>query len=146
MNFLLRIHFGRGELSFVYAKIGMKGVNVKYGILTLVAFFVFFSKGYSIGDNNQVGARGVALGNASVAIISPFSVFYNQAALALFKNISVAIDYRQPYLLDGFSSKALAFVIPTPLSNFAVGIQQKGIPGYSASVSYTHLTLPTKRI
>src|SRR5665648_1206611 len=99
MNFLLRIHFRKRELSFVHAKIGMKRVNVKYGILTLVAFFVFFSKGYSIGDNNQVGAREVALGNASVAIISPFSVFYNQAALALFKNISVAIDYRQPLSL-----------------------------------------------
>lgn len=117
----------------MHAKIGMKGVNVKYRLLTLVAFFVFFSKGYSIGDNNQVGAREVALGNASVAIISPFSVFNNQAALALFKNVSVAVDFRQPYLIEGFSSKALAFVIPTTLSNFAVGIQQKGIPGYNES-------------
>lgn len=117
----------------MYAKIGMKGVNVKYRLLTLVAFFVFFSKGYSIGDNNQVGAREVALGNASVAIISPFSVFNNQAALALFKNVSVAVDFCQPYLIEGFSSKALAFVIPTPLSNFAIAIQQKGIPGYNES-------------
>ncbi len=122
-----------GKLSFVHAKFGMNGVNVKYRLLTLVAFFVFFSKGYSIGDNNQVGAREAALGNASVAIISPFSVFHNQAALALFKNASVAIDFRQPYLLEGFSSKAIAFVIPTPLSNFAIGILQKGIPGYSES-------------
>src|SRR5674476_961383 len=125
MNFLLRIHFRKRELSFVHAKIGMKRVNVKYGILTLVAFFVFFSKGYSIGDNNQVGAREGALGNAAVAIIWPCSGFYNQPALALFKNSSAATDFRQPYLLDGFSSKPLAFVIPTQPSNLPAGTQHK---------------------
>ena len=111
----------------------MKGAIKKTGLLTLALFSIFFSKGYSIGDQTQVGARESALGNASVALISPFSVFYNQAALAWVKSISLAIDYRQPYLIEGFAVKSLAAVIPTPVSNFAFSVQQKGIPGYSES-------------
>jgi len=111
----------------------MKVAIVKYGSLTLVLFFIFFSKGFSIGDDTQIGAREVSLGNASVAIISPFSAFHNQAALAWVKKITVAIDYRQPYLIEGFASAALAFVIPTPVSNFAISLQQKGFPGYHES-------------
>lgn len=133
MNFLLRILFAGGNIIFGHAKIRMKRAFIKSRLLTLVTFCIFFSKGYSIGDNTQVGAREVSLGNASVAIISPFSVFHNQAALARIKNITVAIDYRQPYLIQEFTSKALAFVIPAPVSNFAIGIQQKGIPGYHES-------------
>ncbi len=111
----------------------MKGFIIKISLLTFATFFIFFSKSYSIGDDAQVGAREVSLGNASVAIISPFSVFHNQASLSHFKHIAVAIDYRQPYLIEGFASKALALVIPTPLSNFAIGIQQKGVSGYNES-------------
>ena len=102
-------------------------------MLTFVMLFAFFTKGYSIGEETQVGAREVSLGNASVALISPFSVFHNQAALALVKYNTVAIDYRQPYLIDGFGTKALAVVIPAPVSNFAFSVQQKGIQGYHES-------------
>jgi len=133
MNYLLRIHIASGSLSYDCPKIGMKVVIVKYGTLTLVLFFIFFSKGFSIGDDTQIGAREVSLGNASVAIISPFSAFHNQAALAQVKSMTVAVDYRQPYLIEGFASAALAFVIPTPVSNFAFSLQQKGIPGYHES-------------
>lgn len=111
----------------------MRGAIVKFGLLTLAFFFIFFSKGYSIGDQTQVGAREVSLGNASVALISSFSVFHNQAALAWINHVSIAVDYRQPYLIDGFNEKSLAAVIPAPASNFAFCIQQKGIQGYHES-------------
>ena len=111
----------------------MNGAIVKTGLLTLALCSIFFSKGYSIGNQNQVGAREVSLGNASVALISAFSVFHNQAALAWMKRLTIATDYRQPYLIEGFAEKSLAAVIPTPVSNFAFGIQQKGIQGYSES-------------
>lgn len=111
----------------------MKGATVKTWLLTLALFFIFLSKGYSIGDQTQVGAREVSLGNASVALISPFSVYHNQAALAWIKRVSVAVDYRQPFLIDGFAESALAAVIPTPVSNFAFSVQQNGIPGYNES-------------
>lgn len=111
----------------------MRGANVKFGLLTLTFFSIFFSKGYSTGAQTQVGAREVSLGNASVALISSFSVFHNQAALAWINHVSVAVDYRQPYLIDGFNEKSLATVIPATVSNFAFCIQQKGIPGYNES-------------
>jgi len=111
----------------------MKRAIVKSGLLTLALFLNIFSRGYSIGDQTLVGAREVSLGNASVALISAFSVFHNQAALARMKSFTIAIDYRQPYLIDGFSEKSLAAVVPTPASNFAFSVQQKGIQGYNES-------------
>ena len=104
---------------------------IKSGLFTLVLFFNFLSRGYSIGDQSSVGAREVSLGNASVALISTFSAFHNQAAMALLKNFSVAVDYRQPYLIEGYSEKSLAVVLPAVVSNFALSVHQKGIPGYN---------------
>jgi len=111
----------------------MKRVITKSGLLTLVAFFIFSPKGYSIGELSQVGAKDVSLGYASVALVSTFSVFNNQAAVARIRNISVAVDYNQPFLIEGFASKALAVVVPTTVTNFAICLQQKGIQGYNES-------------
>lgn len=111
----------------------MKGVALKNVILTLAMFFSFLSKGSSIGEITQVGARDVSLGNATVALISSFSVFNNQASLAWAKGVSLAIDYRQPYLIERFSQKSLAATVPTQLCIFGIGIQQKGIAGYNES-------------
>ena len=111
----------------------MNGATFKISILTLFLFINFFSKGYSIGEINQVGARDIALGNATVALISSFSVFNNQAAFAFHKEVTLALDYRQPYLIDRFAIKSLAITIPTPLSTFAFSVQQKGIVGYNES-------------
>jgi len=111
----------------------MKRTFANSGLLSLALLFSFFSRSYSIGDQTQVGAREVSLGSASVALISAFSVFHNQAALAMLKRVSVAVDYRQPYLIEGFAEKSLAAIIPNPLSNFAFTLQQKGIPGYTES-------------
>ena len=108
----------------------MEQAKFKSALLTLVIIFTTFLKGYSIGNETQVGAREVSLGNASVALISTFSVFHNEAALARIKRVSAAIDYCQPFLIEEYSEKALAVVVPTSLSNFALGIQQKGLPDY----------------
>ena len=111
----------------------MKQAVIKYSLLTLAFFLYSLSSGYSIGDQTLVGAREVSLGNTGVVLFSPFSVFHNQAAIAKFQRLSVAIDYRQPYLIEGFAEKSLAAVIPTSLSNFAISVQQKGIQGYNES-------------
>lgn len=111
----------------------MNGATVKIGLLTLALCSVFYSEGCPIGEESQVGAREASLAGASTALVSVFSVFHNQAALAQMKRFSVGIDYRQPFLINGFADKALAVVVPTPLSNFAFSVQQKGIPGYNES-------------
>ena len=111
----------------------MKQAVIKYSLLTLAFFLYSLSSGYSIGDQTLVGARDVSLGNTGVVLFSPFSVFHNQAVISKFQKISVAIDYRQPYLIEGFAEKSLAAVIPTSLSNFAISVQQKGIQGYNES-------------
>jgi hypothetical protein len=111
----------------------MKQATLKSALLTLVLFFISFFKGYSIGNETQIGAREVSLGNAAVSLISAFSVFNNQAALAQINRITVAIDYRQPFLIEGYTDRALAAVVPLPVANFAFSLQQRGIQGYNES-------------
>jgi hypothetical protein len=111
----------------------MIGAAFRNSILTLILLFASFLKGYSIGEINQVGARDFALANATVALASSFSAFNNQATMAFLNDFALALDYRQPYLIDRFAIKSLAITVPTPLSNFAFTVQQKGISGYNES-------------
>ncbi len=111
----------------------MKQAKLKSVLLTLLLIFIFLSKGYSIGNETPVGAREMAMGNGSVALISPFAVFNNQSALAYLTKLSIAVDYRQPYLIDDLSERALALVIPLSPATFAIGIEQIGIQNYHES-------------
>ena len=111
----------------------MKQAKLIYALLTLLLLSGVCLKGYSIGNETQVGAREVSMGNGSVALISPFSVFQNQGALAFIKDFSVAIDYRQPYLIETLSDRAVALVLPFSPATFAIGIEQMGIPDYNES-------------
>ena len=92
----------------------MNGATIKTWLLTLALFFTFFSKGYSIEVETQVGAREISIGYAALALISTFSLYQIQAALARINNDSLAIDYRQPFLIAGFASRAFAIIIPIP--------------------------------
>jgi hypothetical protein len=109
----------------------MNRAILKSGFLTLALLFSSPLKGLSIGEETQIGAKEVALGNAGVALITPFSVFNNQAALAYITDFTLAVDYRQPFMIDGFAQKSLVIVAPLPISAFAFSLQQKGINGYS---------------
>jgi len=105
----------------------------KFSLLALSFVCLFFGKGYSIGIQNLVGARDVSLGNGTVALITPFSVYHNQASIAKIDRLTFAIDYRQPFMIEGFAEKTVVVIIPTNLSGFAFGMQQTGISGYSES-------------
>ena len=109
----------------------MNQALLKSGFLTLAVLFISPLKGLSIGEETQIGAKEVSLGNAGVALITPFSVFSNQAALAYITDFTLAVDYRQPFMIDGFAQKSLVIVAPSPVSAFALSLQQKGIPGYN---------------
>ena len=111
----------------------MKQAKLKSVLLTLLLIFIFLLKGYSIGNETPVGAREMAMGNGSVALISPFAVFNNQSALAYLTKLSIAVDYRQPYLIDDLSERALALVIPFSPATFAIGIEQSGMQNYHES-------------
>ncbi len=109
----------------------MQGIHLKSAFLTLVLVLNLLLKGYSIGDETQIGAREVAMGNSSVALISVFSAFNNQAALARISRLSTALDYQQPFRIKGYTQKSLAFVLPAKLANFGFSLKQKGILNYN---------------
>jgi hypothetical protein len=109
----------------------MQELHFKSALLTLVVILNLILQGYSIGDETQIGAREVALGNSSVALVSVFSAFNNQAALARIGRFTTALDYQQPFRINGYSQKSLALVIPLKLANFGVSLKQKGILNYN---------------
>jgi len=90
----------------------MKQAKLTSVLRTLLIFFFSFFKGYSIGNETQIGAGEVSMGNASVTLISPLALFHNQAALARIKSVSRALDYRKPYLIAGYSKQTLAIGLP----------------------------------
>ncbi|MEI6678952.1 MAG: hypothetical protein WCL21_10120 [Mariniphaga sp.] len=109
----------------------MNRTILKSGFLTLAVLFISLLKGLSIGEETQIGAKEVSLGNAGVVLITPFSVFNNQAALAYITNFTLAVDYRQPFMINGFAQKCLVIISPLPVATFAFSLQQKGIDGYT---------------
>ena len=111
----------------------MKRGALKISLLTLLPIFLIAQKGYPIGEVTTIGSREASLGSASVALISSFSVFHNQAAIAWHKEPFIAIDYSKPYLIDGLSQKAVALIIPARLASFGLSVEQKGITGYCES-------------
>lgn len=106
---------------------------VSFGLSILLALLVFVHKAYPIGEISRTGAREVSMGNAAVTLSGPFSVFHNQAALAGFNKINVAVDYQQPFLIGGLTSEALVAILPTSTAVFAVSVEQTGITDYHES-------------
>lgn len=109
----------------------MKRNTTIIGILTFALLVSIINKGYTIGDFYSIGAREISLGNATVALATPFSIFNNQAALAKITNTTISLDYQTPYMIEGWSIKSLSFLLPSSLSTFGLSMQQQGIQNYN---------------
>lgn len=58
------------------------------------------------------GARSTALGQASVALLHPWSALHNQAATAFLENSSLGINYQNRFLLPGLELGHAFVVLP----------------------------------
>ena len=82
----------------------------------LIIFFciiVQFSTLIAGNENNPIGGRSAALGNASVTFSDFWSIHNNQAGLAYFDNITAGFYYENRFGLSELSLKSGAFVLPT---------------------------------
>ena len=111
-------------------------------ISSFLFIFLFFliPDGSAIERITVVGAREAALSMAVISIPGSFSVFHNQAFLAVdntkidFIRIrSAGVSLRQPYFLTGYSESALSIVIPAHDIVFGLGLTHTGIANYSES-------------
>ena len=60
-------------------------------------------------EDVATGARGIAMGDASIALISdPSAYYWNPAALAESRRAELLIDYARPYAVPDLSASALA--------------------------------------
>ena len=60
-------------------------------------------------EDVAVGARGVSMGTASIALVTDASAYYwNPAALAETRRAEVLMDYAKPYAVLDLSAGALA--------------------------------------
>ena len=107
----------------------------------LLIFFIFLlSEGSAIERTAVVGAREAALSMAVISLPGSFSIFHNQAFLAIDQNQlassrigSAGVSFRQPYFLKGYSESALSIVIPAHDIVFGLGLTHTGIANYSES-------------
>jgi len=111
----------------------MQKRDLDTGLLCLLIVMVLATKATAIQRITSIGARETALSLATVALPGSFSVFHNQALLTEIDAISVALCYRQPYLVEGYHESAFSFVIPIPSAIFAVALSQATISTYHES-------------
>ncbi len=94
------IHLGRRRLLASAAAFGLC-VALALSALTLPAAAYF--------EDVATGARGISMGDASIALVSDASAYYwNPAALADTRRPELLIDYARPYAVPDLSASALA--------------------------------------
>ena len=100
----------------------------------LIIFFcviVSFSSLIAGNDNNPIGGRSAAMGNASVAFSDIWAIHNNQAGLANLKSISAGFYYENRYSLKELSMKSGAFILPTKSGVFGLSMNYFGYKNYN---------------
>ena len=94
-------------------------------------FFSFFITGSFAGNEDQAyGARSAALGNASVTLADPWSVFNNQAGLGFVKKAGIGICYEDRFLMKELGIKSFAFALPVKGGTFGLSCSSFGYSAY----------------
>ena len=108
-------------------------MNLRRTLLLLAAFFITLA-GYAQKDNHPIGARSVALGNASVTLSDFWSCHNNQAGLAFYNQMAVGIYGENRFLIKELTQGAFGFVMPVKKAGvFAVNYNYYGFKLYNES-------------
>ena len=107
---------------------------MRFHLLFAVKLILFTTYTLFAGsDNYSIGARSAGLGNASVTLTDPWSVYHNQAGLARLDKISFGIDYSNRFSLSELSTKSLVAGIPTNFGVVGVSFSYFGYSLYNNS-------------
>ncbi len=83
------------------------------------------------GAPSIAGARGAAMGNASVAFTDINSAFSNQAGLAYLTDLSVTVGAESRFLLSELNSFMVAAAYPTKSGTFGLDLNYFGSDAYN---------------
>ena len=84
-------------------------------------------------ENYAIGARHLAMGNASVTLSDVFSMHSNQAGLAFIPEFSIGISAEQRFLLAGLNNLGIVAAIPTVAGTFGISYKYFGYDLYNES-------------
>lgn len=110
----------------------------------LPALFIFYFPTilFAGGEPQTNGGRSLALGNSSVTLSDPFSVFNNQGGMAFLKDISIGLFTERKFLLSDIGYNAFGFTLPTKSGVFGVSAGYFGFDLYNekkAGLAYSRL-------
>ena len=79
------------------------------------------------------GARSMGLGNSTIALNDPWSVFNNQAGLGWQRKYWAGVYHEKRYFLNELSYSSLGGCIPVKNGSFGIGIAHFGYSQFSQS-------------
>src|SRR5262245_21201539 len=98
-------------------------------LLFSIICFPFLTKAGN--EPQSIGARSNALGNASITLSDPFSLFNNQAAMAFVNNISIGLYTERRFMLKELSYNAGGVTLPTKSGVFGLSANYYGFDLYN---------------
>jgi long-subunit fatty acid transport protein len=98
---------------------------------TIFSLFLGFSAYTQNGAPPSAGARGTAMGNASVAFDDLNGGLSNQAALANLESIQAGVFAEQRFLIADLNSFSGIFALPTNSGTFGLAVNYFGFSAYN---------------
>lgn len=106
------------------------------GALSLLAAFAAPAHAYF--EETVVGARGLALGNSSIAVVSDVTAYYwNPAALGSLRGAEASADFAKPYGLANVSGSAVAVAAKRFGAGWALAWHHLGLQGAYSEDQFT---------
>lgn len=99
--------------------------------LASLIFISILSSAYAGHENETTGARGKALGGASITLADGWSGGNNQGALGFVDDWNFGVAYQNNYLLPELGLKALAVTAPVGAGTFALSGHSFGFSQYT---------------
>jgi len=106
-------------------------INTKHIFTLICTFFIALSLFAQNGTPTVAGARGLAMGDASVTFRDINSAFSNQAGLAFLDGTSFTAFGEQRFLLAEIGSYSAALAYPTNSGTFGLAINYFGYENYN---------------
>ena len=108
---------------------------------TLLLLAAFAAPAHAYFEETVVGARGLSLGNSSIALISDVSAYYwNPAALSSLPGLEASADYAKPYGIANVSGSAVALGAKRFGSGWAIAWHHLGVDGAYGEDQFTLAT------
>lgn len=114
---------------------------MKYFFWTLIYCLSFPYALYGSGDPVPMGGRSWGLANASITLADSWSVYNNVGGLARLKELGVMTACDLRYGMDGFTTVALAGVLPLSYGTYGISLDRFGDKLYNEQrlgVAYGH--------